>query len=565
MASLLYPRTPFDSSMRSRVKIDIRLHDLDGHNSVPTYTTLDTIRGDVVFTADVDTRFDQVSISFTGTSRTQIETPGVAAPTVGTSSAFHTFLRLSQPIEESDYPQPRVLEAGRSYTFPFTFVVPDQLLPYACNHDVLHPQIKANHTRLPPSLGDPMVAGDGSTLLDDMAPEMVQIQYGVRVKISKINPTDGKMQTLLERGKKVRIIPATEEQPPLDVLDGNQEYRMRKEKDVKKGALRGKLGCLVMTAAQPKPFHLPPLHASSNSEQQPATTTATVHLRFDPVDEKQQPPRLGTLWTKLKAHTWYATEPWTDTPARSNNLAWCHDRGVYTQTICLACRCIGSATWQKHTGSTPNPSPSASTASSRRGSIQSDCSATSDSSLSSSSSSSYYSPYAASASYAGKTYYTTSLIVPVTLPKNKAFVPTFHTCLSARTYALDLSLSYHTPSASLTAPLISIRIPVQIMGPGTLPDSANIYAISEQLGEEFFTPRTIMVPRPEYTGRANLLRQQRSRAGEEHSTQEDSLERSTTRASAISRSSVATYATPPPDYSEFARRVSTRRAVTGAC
>lgn len=541
------PRTVFNDTLRPRIRIDVRF---DGHDEAlqaPTFTTLDSIRGEAVIAADADTRFDQVTISFTGTSRTVIELPGVAAPTVGTSSAFHTFLRLVQPIEDDQYPAPRVLEAGKEYRFPFTFVVPEQLLPYACNHDTLHAQTKAAHTRLPPSLGDPMVAGDGSALLDDMAPEMVQIQYGVRVKLSRKCPTGGTMSTLLERSRKVRVIPASEEQAPLDVLDDSQEYRMRKEKDVKKGALRGKLGRLVMTAAQPRPFRLPQMH--SEQQQQPATTTATVHLRFDPVDEMQQPPRLGTLWSKLKVNTWYATEPWADTPSKTANLAWSHDKGMYAQTVCLATRCVASASWKKHTGHTPQTSPCPSTAPSRRGSIQSDCSDASDASTSS-----HYNPYTATASYAGKTYYTASLIVPVTLPKTRAFVPTFHSCLSARTYALDMCLSYHTPSTSLTAPQISIRVPVQVMGPGTLLDASHIYATSAQQAEEYFVPRTIMAPRPEYTQRANLRRDSQVARG---------LERSTTVSSAISASTAShTVATaPPPEYSTFARP----REVRGTC
>lgn len=476
-----------------------------------------------------------------GTSRTLIEQPGVAAPTVGQSTAFHTFLRLVQPIEPADYPDPRVLEAGKEYRFPFTFVVPEQLLPYACSHDAVHPQIKSNHTRLPPSLGDPMVAGDGSGLLDDLAPEMVQIQYGVRVRLSKASPTDGDMVTLLERSKKVRIVPASEEHAPLDVLDDSQEYRMRREKDVRKGSLRGKLGRLVMTAAQPRPFRLPKI--SKQDEQQPATTAATVHLRFDPVDDSQQPPRLGTLWSKLKVNTWYATVPWADAPSKTNSLAWSNDRGMYSRTVCLATRCVASATWKKHTGNTPQTSPSPSAAPSRRGSIQSDCSVASDLS----STSSLYNPYTASASYTGKTYYTASVVVPVTLPPGKAFVPTFHSCLSARTYALDLCLSYHTPSTSLTAPQISIRVPVQIMGPGTLLDQSHIYETSAQQADEYFVPRTITAPRPEYTQRANLGRAR-------------SVSIST--ASVSSGGGVA--ASPPPEYSSFGR-VSSRQAVRGTC
>ncbi|GAB1203599.1 hypothetical protein APSETT445_002235 [Aspergillus pseudonomiae] len=60
------------------------------------------------------------------------------------------------------------------------------------------------------------------------------------------------------------------------------------------------------------------------------------------------------------------------------------------------------------------------------------------------------------------TYYTAAVIVPITLPQTKAFVPTFHSCLISRTYALDLNLCYHTPNASLLTSRISLRLPIQI-------------------------------------------------------------------------------------------------------
>src|SRR5687768_2124494 len=108
-----------------------------------------------------------------------VERTGTTAATAARASAVHTFLRLYQPLDDSLYPQPRIAETGRTYRFPFTFVVPDQLLPQACSHDTLNPQVKRAHLQPPPSLGDPMLAGDGKTLLDDMSPDMTKISYVV--------------------------------------------------------------------------------------------------------------------------------------------------------------------------------------------------------------------------------------------------------------------------------------------------------------------------------------------------------------------------------------------------
>ncbi|KAB8221085.1 hypothetical protein BDV33DRAFT_171029 [Aspergillus novoparasiticus] len=60
------------------------------------------------------------------------------------------------------------------------------------------------------------------------------------------------------------------------------------------------------------------------------------------------------------------------------------------------------------------------------------------------------------------THYIVVMTVPVTIPPTKAFVPTVHSRLISRTYALDLTMSYHTPNPSLLTPYICLRLPIQI-------------------------------------------------------------------------------------------------------
>lgn len=331
-----------------------------------------------------------------------------------------------------------------------------------------------------------MLAGDGVTLLDDMTPEMCQISYTIGVSISRRPLVEGgPAKTLVAVAKKVRIIPAADEQPPLDISDDCQDYCTRKEKDVKKGLLRGKLGRLVMAASQPKPLQLRPTTKKSESTD-PVSTVATLHLRFDPIRD-EQPPKLGTLWSKLKVSTFYTTNPWTDFPARTPALTWSTDSGVYTETVPLASRCIASAQWEKHTAGDDFA---------RRDSMQSMSSAESIT--------------GPSASYSGKTYYTASLLVPITLPKEKAFVPTFHCCLVSRVYALELCISYHTPHANILAPTCSLKIPIQITSERNADARTNQLADNPMIthptdvDDEFFRPRSIAPPDPEYLGRAAL-------------------------------------------------------------
>ncbi|KAJ5174272.1 uncharacterized protein N7482_000149 [Penicillium canariense] len=445
---------------RSQPKIEIELvGQVPG--LVNSYTTGDLIEGTAKITVDHETRFDKVEIMFQGTSHTAVE----RASCPGRTGSQHMFLKLRQPIEESEYPFPRILEAGRSYDFPFTFVVPDRLLPQVCTHARTNVHIHHAHTMLPPTLGDPMIAGNGKTLLDDMVPDMSQISYIVRAAVLKRSRTDShNLKTLANLAKKVRIIPTVEEEPPINVVD-HPVYCTRKEKNVKRGFLRGKLGRLLASAPQPKPIRLlPPSCESSDT----VSTMTTVQLRFDPVDD-EQPPRLGSMTSKIKASTFYSAGPWDDFPSQSSTAAFSQTgRGLFTESVPLSNMCVGSAKWVKH---------SASTECERRDSLQS---TTSDDST------------VSSASFSGDTYYTASVVVPISLPSNKTFVPTFHSCLMSRTYSLELSLTYHTPSTNVLTPTISLRLPIQVITPKYVESFKSDLGMSvtqEEL-DEFFQPHS---------------------------------------------------------------------------
>lgn len=375
------------------------------------------------------------------------------------------FLKLRQPIEDMEYPTPRVLEGGRSYQFPFTFVVPDHLLPQVCTHTKQNAHVGRSHTMLPPSLGDPMLANNGKTLLDDMSPNMAQVAYIVRASVLQKQLTSNAVKPIAAVAKKVRIIPLVEEEPPVDI-SGTSSLCMRKEKSVKRGTLRGKLGRLVAATSQPKPIRLLPPNCESSDT---VSTVATVNLRFEPVGNEQPPP-LGTMTSKLRASTFYSASPWDDFPSSTGVPFAQVGRGLYTESVPLSTMCVASAQWTKQS-----------------------CDSRRDSATSSSSDSSSTGP---SSTYAGDTFYTASVVVPVTLPKSKSFVPTFHSCLTSRTYSLELSLTYHTPATNILTPTVSLRVPVQFTSQKTTESlkSALGVTVSQQELEEFFQPRNVISP-----------------------------------------------------------------------
>ncbi|KAH8703160.1 hypothetical protein BGW36DRAFT_368912 [Talaromyces proteolyticus] len=467
----------------SRLNIAIDLND-QTKGFVPSYTTFDRIEGEVALQADCQTKFDHIDIIFEGSSKTIVQRQATMAPASNDIKAMHPFLKLRQPIDESSYPEPREFKPRCLYKFPFTFVVPQQMLPQSCSHSTNNPHLKAAHIQLPPSLGDPMLASNGKTLLDDFAPQMTEVSYRIRVVVMKRDPSGGKPQTLCSVAKKIRIVPASLEQPPLEVTcNCTDDYRTRMEKDVRKSLLGKKTGRLVMAAAQPKPLQLPP---PGEKQDCSISSHVTVHLRFDPEND-EQPPQLRSVWSKLRVMTFYSAHPWTTFPSKTVTMFWNSMQGMYSENVQLSSLCVLSAQWEQHTGVSADTE--------RRSSVES-----------SASSQTITGP---SASYSGKTFYTASIIVPINLPKNKAFVPTFHSCLISRVYLLDLSLSYQSPNTRVIASSISLKVPVQITSVyrnniAPVDASADPELSQMRIEEEFYRPRSIAPPSLEYLEQASL-------------------------------------------------------------
>ncbi|KAL9024287.1 MAG: hypothetical protein Q9196_006626 [Gyalolechia fulgens] len=481
---------------KGKLLMEISLTDGQRDAFIPSYTSLDQIQGKVSLTAQTDTKIEQVYISFEGDVKTYVEKIATASPTNGRSHAFQPFLRLVQPREEADFPPDNILEAGKTHSFPFTFAVPHRLLPQNCNHAPDNDVVRHAHLQPPPTLGDPLTAGWGKSLMDDMAPDMSIISYSIRARITDGRRSDSKHNVIADGLKKVRIVPAVPEQPPLEVRGGKEDdYKLRKEKSIKKGTFKGKLGTLVMESAQPRSFRLPPPRTENPCA---VTTSATVNLRFDPAAPDAQPPSLGRLTAKLKAATFFASRPIPDIPCRSSDFHASTTRGIHVETIPLSTRCVSTARWQKHNGASPP----------RRASALSAVSAANPNPNVPQPSASYKE---------GQPYYTAHLLVPTTLPNkqdgtgsSKVFVPTFHSCLVSRIYVLDFYLTCQTPGAFATAPKMHLKLPIQISAEGSADARPNIseaeaQAIARREAAEFmWQPRSIAPPSSEYLEQARL-------------------------------------------------------------
>lgn len=317
------------------------------------------------------------------------------------------------------------------------------------------------------------MSGHGSKLLDDLSPAMARIWYSVRARITRNRSSDGKPMPVAEKSRKIRVVPATEDQPPVEIDGTDDEYCMRKEKNIRKGFLNTKTGRLAIETRQPNSLSLAPPNGDPNKPEIP-TTVASLVLRFDPSGYTSTPPRLSQLISKLKVATFFSSAPRSNYPSKKKIL-YDASQGLYVDVLPLASRCMALATWDYHA---PGSAPSR--IDTRRGSTAGPPISCPEPTVS-------YDPKLP--------FFTMQVLVPISVPKNKVLLPTFHSCLVSRIYVLDLSLpNLSTGSVSSGA---TLKVPLQITSKTAAPlehesrhGSVNMIAPED----EYFEPRSVAPP-----------------------------------------------------------------------
>ncbi|KAJ9623000.1 hypothetical protein H2204_011258 [Knufia peltigerae] len=462
--------------LRKKNEIDIIL---DGDDEfVHSYSTHDEIQGHVEVKFEKDTQFDELAITFEGQSSTYVEKIATTAPTTGRTTGRHTFLKVQQPIAEYLLPGDSVFQANVTYRIPFTFVVPDRLLPFICSHKVDHEEIRHEHIQLPPSIGDASISGDGHTLMDDLAPDMARICYTVRARVTKANAV-GRLLELGNRIERIRIVPARDEAPPLILGDdSHSDHVMRKEKSVRKGLLKfGKTGYLAAETTQPKSLRLP--HPRRTRQTEPVASMATINLRFDPCTPDDVPPQLDSITSKLKVYTFFGAAPFKLLPEIRKHDNWSTLHGVYPENIPLSSRNLSTVSWTRHEPCVSNryrPSCSSSSSLGSSSSFTDSADLSRRPSTYSTSSASSIIPEPSGAYRGDLPFYTASVLVPIALPhatglsRPKVFVPTFHTCIVSRTYSVELNLGFRSPGANIPASShVVLKTPIQVSAEGGVP------------------------------------------------------------------------------------------------
>lgn len=420
-------------------------------SEIHSYTTYDKISGHVTLAADDVITFDHVQIALVGSTKTyKVDQMG---PSAMQTYASHVFLRLTMPISLSDYHGDFTLKPGEPRKFPFQFVVPEQLLPTACEHTTQHSHVKDCHLHLLPSMGEFLLP------LDDLSPDMSKVSYQIATKLIT-HPVGAPSKAIAQMSRRVHIIPAMPENPPIHINMSSPTYMMVRTKKLRKSVFGGKLGTVTVTTTQPRPMVLNP----SAPNTHPATI-ANINLKFTPHPNHSdaKPPRVGSVSTKIKATTYSSIRAVQEIPDDSTRCSpYERFSGSYHNTVSLGSRAAENVTWRYRV---PTPayarrdsgysttSRTTSHSSDEKSQIYSTTTPITTTTTSTDSSSDNECPLP---------YYEANIPVPLALPATKTWLPTFHSCLVSRFYSLIMNIDIHTPGTAVPPTSITLRAPVQI-------------------------------------------------------------------------------------------------------
>ncbi|KAK3368947.1 hypothetical protein B0T24DRAFT_345283 [Lasiosphaeria ovina] len=484
---------------RSNIEVNLK-----NHFSSKIYTSGSPLSGDVTITTKRDVRFDSIQILLVGS--TQTKTDGLNSLNLVT----HTFLKLVMPIPESTYPVPRVLETGQTITIPFNFVIPNHLTISACNHERLSGQLQDQHLLLPPSLG--------GWDKDDMSPIMARIDYSIKARVLRQADVGSKMVRIMEATQPIRVLPASAEDPPLNISAADKLYKMTKSKTVRKNLMATRVGQLTAEALQPSAALL-----QSDGLGIASHPSAQVSLTFEPTSADMAPPRVTGVSGKIISHTFYSS----GTIASFPNLGtWSQPfdverRGVYSASTPLPSMKVSHTPWAQRPFAAAVRRDSG-YSSDVDGNCGQDGGFESDSVESRSNrehqsrqqrrqsiSASNGKKSSKKAASTSPIYHTTTLEIPFKLPSDKKmFIPTFHSCLASRVYTLQLSLDVTIGS---TRSNVTLTMPLQVGIEYSTPEQHGVSlpsfetAVAEAEADAHLQPRVIRVPEYEFNREGSAL------------------------------------------------------------
>ncbi|KAI2932534.1 hypothetical protein CBS63078_1304 [Aspergillus niger] len=367
-------------------------------NPKPIYTTWDRVEGTVTVTTHDETDFNNIKITFEGSSRMALPRPitELLEPT-----ASHTFLTLQQPIES---PISTNCTTGRHYTYPFCFVIPEDLPLGSCIHEKSNDHADHRHVKLPPTLR-----------FANLSQELCRVAYFIRATVSHYFP-DGKSDRSTTSTREIRFVPAHQSNSLPSSLQNFISLQHNTEQQAKSKTLLPS-GKLYVSGSSTK---LLQKHCLESSPGNSFDTYISIPLRFEAVGEAK-PPQLRKIHFTLKASTFLATKPNTKFLKHHETQY----RQAHVEHIAMRSEDISSTQWVRHEptdGTTEDKSEH-------------------------------------------HLYYTTSLIAPIRIQRNAHLIQSFSTCLLSRAYFLDVRITYSLPGTAGARQTLKATLPVEVVEP----------------------------------------------------------------------------------------------------
>ncbi|KAH7161862.1 hypothetical protein EDB81DRAFT_643813 [Dactylonectria macrodidyma] len=397
--------------------------ELDNHYAARVYTTNSAVTGRVVVNVQRDIPFENVNICFLGTISTSVRGLLTHTPII----SRRTILKLAMPVSESLCQAPRIFRAGQQYTFPFHFVIPEELTIDACYHHA-DTSVHHSHTQLPPSMG--------GWENDHLSTQKARVQYTVQAEFTRQNGSGRMLKTVLKGGKEILVLPNQPDEPPLDILPTDRMYTLKRSKHLKSSFLK-MCGKITATAFQPPAVML------SNDGRTASSTQVQVNLDYEPANASTALPQITKTSAKIKAMTIFGFHGFSDFPDLGD---WTHiyesHSTWHARTASISHQVLDTSGWMNATKGDSEEMAS------WREQSSSDDASESDGSIHS------FDKGAAPSGYKLNT------CISIDLPTHdQTFVPTFHSCIASRIYFIHLSLTISTEGKSSN---LTLRIPLQV-------------------------------------------------------------------------------------------------------
>ncbi|KAJ5462171.1 hypothetical protein N7530_010376 [Penicillium desertorum] len=288
-------------------------------------------------------------------------------------------------------------------------------LIYCLRHlsDML-PHFKENHSKL-----------------EDLSSTRFGIGYSIQASLSnKIEEDKEPCQPGKSAELAVRILPGVKEKSRVSTFDDPPVYT-KKSQTVKTIFNHNTKGTLYVEALEPQPIHLSAAH---HDEIKCSTTVLEMVLWF--VSVNNEPPPLRSVSKKVVAHTTARSVPFRPSPS----APVCQSgEATHSSTVQLGDLDFSSVRWKE----CPLTDYFEKISNEERSEV-----------------------HARTVTSTPKRLYRASVIVPISLPTSKTFVPTFESCLLSRSYVLGVTLLFGSIGKALKFPSVKLKVPLRIAGLG---------------------------------------------------------------------------------------------------